>query len=131
MVAHLCVIKDALVRFHPVVPKRLLREGIFDLRQSGFYRWQIIFRQSARIGARISDGLVFLVKSLGNLQGAFCRKPEAAVCLALEGRQVVELWGGLGARLLFFEFDNALFLAAFGLDGLCDLTVPQSRRHAV
>ncbi len=128
VIAHFRVIEDAFVRLDPMVIEHFLREGIVNFSQCRSDCREIIFRQSARIRARIGNGLVPFVKRLRDLQRALRRESEPTIRFALQGSEIVELGSYLRTRFLFFQFDNTLFAAALALDRLGDLVVPQSRR---
>ena len=131
VIAHFRVVKDALVWFDPIIVEDFSREQIVDLSQCRSDCRKIIFRQSARIRARIRDRLVPFIKRLGNLQRAFCREPKPIIRFALQCSEIVELRSNLRNRFLFFQLDDTVFAAALPLDGFSDFAVPQSRRGAM
>ena len=131
VIAYFCVIKDAFIWLDPIVIEYLPCEWIVALTQYRSCCREVIFRQSARIRARISDDFVLLVKRLGDLQGAFCREAEAIVRFALQGRKIIQLRRNLCGWLLLLEFDDAILAAALSLNGFGDFAVPQSRRGAM
>ncbi len=79
--------------FHAAVGQHL--EGLFDHRH-------IVFRQVARVGTRISQGLVALVEALGQGQGGFGREAKAGIGFALQAGQVKQARAGLGGWLALF-----------------------------
>src|SRR6266850_998692 len=103
MVADFRVVKNSLVRLDPIVVEHSARERIFEFAQSRFYRRYVIFRQRARIGAWISDGLVPLVQRRRDLR----------------------------TRLFFLQLNDAFFARALPLNGLGYFVMPQSGRSAV
>ena len=73
---------------------------------------QIILGQGARIGARISDHLVPLVKRLRDLERAPGGKTVAAVRFALQRRQIIQARRDLRAGFLFLgDLGDGLALA--------------------
>src|SRR6266481_7539451 len=90
MVTDLRVVKNPLVRLDPIVVEHFAREWVFEFGQCGCYRRNVIFRQRARIGAWISDGLVPLVQRLRDLQSALRGETEATVPFALQAREIVQ-----------------------------------------
>ncbi len=81
----------------------------------------VILRQVPRIGPRVGDHLVLLIKRLGDLERALRGKRG----FTLEGGEVVELRGNLGVRL-FLLGDLAGLAGAAGDDGLGGLLVPDA-----
>ena len=131
MIAHLCIIENALVWLDPIVFEHSSREWIVDLSQGRSYCSWIIFRQCPRIRARIGDNLVPFIKRLRDLQCAFRGEPEPIIRFALQGSEIIELRSDLRARLLFFQLDDTPLATAFALDRLGDFTMPQSPRGTV
>ena len=131
VIADLRVIKDALVWLDPIIVEHSSRKWVVDPIQCRSDCRKIIFRQSARIRARIRDRLVLFIKRLGNLQRAFCREPKPIIRFALQCSEIVELRSNLRTRFLFFQLDDTVFAAALPLDGFSDFAVPQSRRGAM
>src|SRR4051812_29169665 len=97
MVADFRVVKNSLVRLDPIVVEHFTGEGILELAQSRFYGRNVIFRQRARIGARISKGLVPFVQSLRDLQSPLGGETEAIVSFALQACKIVQLGRNLRA----------------------------------
>src|SRR5439155_26145713 len=128
MVADFRVVKNPLVRLEPIIVEHSARERIVEFAQRRFYRRHVIFRQRARIGAWISDGLVPLVQRLGDLQSALRGETEAAVRFALQAREIIQLRRDLRAGLFFFQLDDSLFARALALNGLGNFAMPQSGR---
>src|SRR5262249_6666206 len=125
VIAHFRVVEDPFIWLDPIVIEDSSREWIIDFAECRSDCGKIIFRQSARIRARVGDGLVFLVKRLRDLQRAFCGETESAVCFALQRSEIVELRSDLRAWLLFFELDDAMLASALALNALGDFVVPQ------
>ena len=73
-----------------------------QIRQGLLRHRQVIFRQRARIGARIGQHLVLLVERLRDLQCALGRKTEATVRFALQRGQIVKPRRNLRTGFLFF-----------------------------
>ena len=69
---------------------RVLAEIALQVAQRFATGGNVILRQRARIGARISDHLVPLVKRLRDLQRAARGQAEAVVRFALQRRQIVK-----------------------------------------
>ena len=95
---------------------------ILDPAQRRFYRRDIIFRQIARVGPRISDDFEALVKLLGDLQCALGTE-AATVRVALQTGQIVKKRRRLGCRFPFFG-GNAGFADASALDFVSRRFVP-------
>ena len=127
----MALLKIRLLGLTQLLSSTLAREWIFDFAQCRFYRREIIFRQRARIGAWISNGLVPLVQRLRDLQSALRGETEATVCFALQAREIIQLRRDLRARLFFLQLNDAFFARALPLNGLGDFAMPQSRRSAV
>ena len=139
VIADLGVVEDALVRLAPNFLERLLgvrlqRAG--KIAQRLLNDRQIILRQGARIGARISQHLVPLVECLGDLERALGGETVASVRLALQRRQIVETRRDLRAGFLFLGNGGDGLALARGDDrfggapdpkcGRCD----RARRHS-
>src|SRR5437762_9273181 len=131
MVADLRVIENPLVRLYPIVVEHSARERVFEFGQCRFYRRDVIFRQRARIGTWISNGLVPLVQRLRDLQGALRGKTKATVRFALQAREIVQLRRDVRARLFFLQLNDAFFARALPLNGLGDFAMPQSGASAM
>ena len=90
VIAHFCVIEDALSRLHPIIVQRFFsvsREGrIAKSRHHLSHLGEIILRQIARISPRISQDLVLLVKRLGQLQRSSSVQTKTVIRLPLESR---------------------------------------------
>ena len=87
---------------------------------------QIILRQRARIGPRIGQHLVRLVKSLRDLQGALGGETEAAVGFALQRCEVVKARRDLRAAFLFLRHLRHRLALTGGDDRLGRGTIPQA-----
>ncbi len=135
VVGNLGPIENALGGKHQIVPQRLRceagqiphhaalvgrGEGLEDI----LHRAEIILRQVARIGPRIGQRLVLLIKRLRQLQRAARGEAEAVRGLALERGQVVKQRRRLARGLLRFG-DNPGFPLAARLDGIGLLKRPQ------
>src|SRR5262249_27507905 len=107
------------------------RERILEFAQCRSHRRHVIFRQRARICPRISDSFVSFVERLRDLQGAFGGATEAAVCFALQAREIVQLRCDLRARFFLLHPNAPLLTSALALNGLGNFAMPQSRRSAV
>ena len=109
MIANFGVVKDALVGLdvvavqrHQRVRRQVLHAAVSQHFKGLFNDWQIVFRQRARVGARVGQRLVPLVQALRNLQRGFGRKAKLAIGLALQRCQVKQLARRLGGGLAFF-----------------------------
>ena len=74
----------------------------------------VVFRQGARVGARIGQRFVALVQSLRQRQRGFGGKAKLAVGLALQAGQVKQLAGRLGGGLAFFRHRGGLAARGVG-----------------
>ena len=123
------VVENPLVGSDPAALENLAREGaVLRLAQHAerlVDRVEVIFRQGARIGARIGQDLVPFIKGLGQSEGRLGGEAEASVGLALQAGQVVEQGRELGGRLALFG-DDARFAQALVADGLSLLGIPQA-----
>ena len=121
MVGNLGVVEDAFVWMHPVVFKDRFGKcrvtGIAKHLQRALDRADVILRQRARIGARIRQHLVPLVKRLRQAERVFGAEPEPRIRVALQARQIVEQRRQRRAGLAFLG-DNARFAKAFVANGL-------------
>ena len=93
------LLKIRLLGLTQLLSSTLRANGFSSLPKCRFYRRHVIFRQRARIGAWISDGLVPLVQRLRDLQSALGGETEATVPFALQAREIIQLRRDLGARL--------------------------------
>ena len=80
---------------------------VFDFGQRPLDRAQVILRQITRVSARVSDGLVLLVKLLRDLQRSLGTE-AAPVGIALEAGQIVKQGRSLRRRLAFLRGDPHL-----------------------
>ena len=129
VIADLRVVEDALVEFDPIVFQHLLRvrlERAAEVAERLPNDGKIIFRQGARIGSRISQHLVLLVKRLRDLQGALGRETEATVGFALERREVVKPRRDLRAAFLFLGNRRHRLALAGGDDALGRVAFPEA-----
>ena len=106
VIADLRVVEDALVRPHPIIALSAFCAWIAEvagkIAQSFFHHRQVIFRQRARIGPRIGQHFVLLVKGLRDLQRALRRETETAIRFALQRGQIVKARRDLRAGFLLF-----------------------------
>ncbi|CAM4124350.1 hypothetical protein ACAN107058_22940 [Paracidovorax anthurii] len=123
VVADLAVVEDALGGAHVVVVQRLLRVGREVAHAAGgqhaegvLGHGQVVFRQGARVGPRVGQGLVALVEALGQGQRGLGREAELAVGLALQAGQVEQQRRCLGGGLAFLGDGGRL--AAHGVGDL-------------
>ena len=115
VIADFGVVKNAFVGFDVVAVEghQRMRSKVPHARvgqhfKSLFNDWQIVFRQRARIGTRVGQGLVAFVQALCNRQRGFGRKPKLAIGLALQRCQVKQLARGLRGGLAFFGHGGGL-----------------------
>src|SRR5205823_676622 len=123
------VVKNPFRRFDPIVVENGAGMRILDSAQGRFYRRDVILRQIAGIGPRISNDFEALVKLLRNLQGAFGAK-AATVRIPLQTGQIVKKRRRLRGRLAFFS-RNARFAKAAALDLVRSRLVPNPLRPRV
>src|SRR5205085_3094001 len=91
---------------------RMRRQGgVFDFSQGSLNRAQVILRQITRVSAGVSDGFMFLVKLLRDLQRSLGTE-AAPIGIALKTSQIVEQGWGLGRRLAFLRHDPRLLLTS-------------------
>ena len=123
------VVENALVRPHPVaLENRVGERAVLRLAQHCqrlLHGAEIILRQRARVGARVGEDLVLLVKRLRQPERVLCGKAEAPIRLALQARQVVEQRRELRGGLAFLG-DDAGLAQTLGADGLRARAIPEA-----
>ena len=111
MVTHLLIVEDATAGgIDPAGAQRFLGEDSGGMRtfqglQGRLGVRDVVLRQILGVGTRIGEGLVLFVKGLGDAEGGLGRETEAAIALALEGREVEEARGALLLRFTFVRDD--------------------------
>ncbi len=81
VIRHLRVVEHALrLRVHPTLGERLLRvrgeAWILELREPRLHLAEVVLRQVTRVGSRIGEHLVLLVKRLRELERAAALRPK-------------------------------------------------------
>jgi hypothetical protein len=140
VVGDLGIVENALARLDPAFFQHLAREWRISRDalapvpalgfagqhfHGGFDRRQIVFRQRARIGARVGQHLVLFVQRLRQRQRGAGGETEASVGFALQAGQIEQQRRNLGSGLGFLGGEAGLALA-FLAQGLGARRVPQA-----
>ena len=129
VVGNFRVVENAFAGFDPALLENFFRErAVLRSAQHGerfFHGVEIIFRQRARVGTRISEYFVFFVQRLRERQRGARGETEPSVGRALQTGEVEQQGRRLRRRFAFF-LDFAGLVVAFGLDGPCAFFVPDT-----
>ena len=94
VIGDLGVIEDLAGLDHPILIERMLgmlpQVGILEGLEGRLHRRKVVLGKIPRVGTRVGQHLVVLIKSLGKLKSPLRAEAEAAVRLALQGGQIVE-----------------------------------------